>query len=378
MKEREPDLLLHRVAFASLRGINRRLADELAARLGCGGEGPEEAFFKATERELALLNDGVTSHLFDRAYRDTCLDRARRELDFIAANHIRTIYYADEGYPARLAEAVDAPLMLYALGSADLDARAMISIVGTRHATAYGIGFVDSLIAGLARSMQVKPVIVSGLAYGIDIAAHRAALREGLPTVAVLAHGLNTIYPSQHRPTAAQMVREGGMLLTDYLSSDPVHKGNFPARNRIVAALADCIVVAESAAKGGSLITARIAGEYCREVFAVPGRIGDRYSEGCNSIIADESAHLLTGSDALIDMMGWPRRPQPQEQLQLFPPVSADDSAILDFITARGEARAQEIAIALGRNVGRVTASLVDLEFKGLVTAFPGGLYRTK
>lgn len=374
----DDDRLLYRVAFASLRGINRRIAADLREHIGWGEEFEKE-FFKATESALAAVNDGRPSHLFERAYRDSCLERARREIDFIAKNHIRTLYFADEEeYPRRLAEAVDAPLMLYTLGTADLNSPAMIAVVGTRHTTAYGAGFIDRLISDLASSLTVKPVIVSGLAYGADIAAHRAALREELPTAAVLAHGLNTLYPSQHRRTAADMVRNGGMLVTDYLSSDPVHKGNFPARNRIVAGLVDCLVVVESAAKGGSLITARIANEYNRDVFAVPGRVGDRYSEGCNNLIAGSAAHLLTGADALIDMMNWPRKPREEEQLRLFPPLSADDQAIIDLLATRGEARANEIAIALGRPVGRVMASLVDLEFNGRVTPFPGGLYRTK
>ncbi len=366
-----PDDLVFRMAFASLRGINFVLAEEFLRRLGS-----EKAFFETPERSLSSLNGGVRSKLFDRAYRDDLLATARKELDFVAANSIATLYHTDDAYPNRLREAEDAPLMLYGLGNADLNTPISIGIVGTRHATAYGTGFVDSLITALARKLTVKPLIVSGLAFGIDIAAHRAALREGLPTIAVLAHGLNTIYPAQHRTTAVEIARSGGMLLTDYRSSDPIHKGNFLARNRIVAGLVDCLIVVESAAKGGALITARIADGYSRDVFAVPGRLGDRYSAGCNRLIATSRAHLITGADDLIDSMGWPVRDEEPAQLELFPEITPGDQAIIDLLAERGEARPAEIAIALGLSVGKVMAALIDLEFKGRVTAFPGGLYR--
>lgn len=365
------DTLLYRMAFASLRGINFILAREFLSRLGS-----EEAFFAASESSLSALNGGITSRLFSRDYRDSLVEASRRELDFVAANSVNTLYHTDDDYPARLRDTDDAPLMLYGLGSADLNARASIAIVGTRHATSYGISFVDSLISALASKMAVKPLIISGLAFGIDIAAHRAALREGLPTAAVLAHGLNTIYPAQHRTTAIEIARSGGILLTDYRSSDPIHKGNFLARNRIVAGLADCVIVVESASKGGALITARIAGGYSRDVFAVPGRLGDRYSAGCNRLIASSQAQLITGADDLIAAMGWPVSDREPEQLELFQSLDPDDQAIIDLLADRGEARPAEIAIALGRPVGKVMAALVELEFKGRVTAFPGGLYR--
>ncbi len=266
--------------------------------------------------------------------------------------------------------------MLYGLGNADLNPPASIAIVGTRHATPYGTAFVDALIKRLAQRMAIKPLIVSGLAFGIDIAAHRAALREGLPTAAVLAHGLNTIYPAQHRTTAVEIARSEGMLLTDYRSCDPIHKGNFLARNRIVAGLVDCLIVVESAAKGGALITARIADSYSRDVFAVPGRLGDKFSAGCNKLIARSRAHLITGADDLIEAMQWPVREEETAQLSLFPELSPADQAIIDLLSERGEARPAEIALALGQPIGKIMAALVDLEFKGRAIAFPGGLYR--
>ena len=354
----DPDTLLYRMAFASLRGINFILAREFLARLGS-----ERDFFEASESSLSSMTGGTRSRLFSRSYRDEVLDAARRELDFVAANSIATIYHTDSRYPSRLLEADDAPLMLYGLGNADLNPPASIAIVGTRHATPYGTAFVDALIKRLAQRMAIKPLIVSGLAFGIDIAAHRAALREGLPTAAVLAHGLNTIYPAQHRTTAVEIARSEGMLLTDYRSCDPIHKGNFLARNRIVAGLVDCLIVVESAAKGGALITARIADSYSRDVFAVPGRLGDKFSAGCNKLIARSRAHLITGADDLIEAMQWPVREEETAQLSLFPELSPADQAIIDLLSERGEARPAEIALALGQPIGKIMAALVDLEF---------------
>ncbi len=367
----DPDRLIYQIAFSQLKGINFVLAEEFLMRLGS-----EKAFFEASAQSLMSLTGGISTRLFDRSYRDSLVERAKREVDFIIANDVTAIYHTDPAYPDRLREAVDAPLMLFTLGPADLNAAVAIAVVGTRHATAYGQAFVDHLIADLTAQLAEKPLIVSGLAFGIDIAAHRAAIREGLPTAGVLAHGLKTLYPAQHRQTAASMAKSAGVLVTEYLSSDPIHKGNFLARNRIVAGLTDCTIVVESAEKGGALVTARLADSYSRDVFAVPGRLGDKYSVGCNNLISSSMAHLLTGADDLIDNMRWPRRPEPEAQMNLFPELSPADRAIIDHLTERGDARAGEIAIALDKPIGKVMAALVDLEFKGLVTSFPGGLYR--
>ena len=240
---------VYRLAFASLRGITRRLAQEILNRTGS-----ERNFFEASQQELTHRMS-CRSNLFAESYRGELLETARREADFIESNSIAALYFTDPGYPSRLAECDDAPLMLYGLGECGMNARHVVSIVGTRHATPYGLDFVDRLIKDL--SLKIPDlVIVSGLAYGIDVAAHKASMKYGVPTAAVLAHGLNTIYPAVHRSVAADMVRQGGILLTDYMSQTTMHKGNFLARNRIVAGLADCLIVAESAEKGGALVTA--------------------------------------------------------------------------------------------------------------------------
>ncbi len=278
--------ITYRIAFASLRGMTRTLAGELLARIGS-----EEAFFSATERQLACVM-GFNNRLLSQSYRDEVLEKARIETDFVKRNNVRLYYFTDVDFPSRFIDCDDAPIILYSLGSCNLNASHIVSIVGTRHATPYGIDFTTRLVEELSAILD-DLVIVSGLAYGIDIAAHRAALNCGIPTIAVLAHGLNTIYPATHRNTAADIIRQNGMLLTDYRSIDTIHKGNFIARNRIVAALSDCLVVSESAEKGGALITANIASGYNRDVFALPGRISDRYSAGCNRLIANNIAGLI-------------------------------------------------------------------------------------
>ena len=251
------DTLVYRIAFASLRGINAVMARELMARLGS-----EEEFFRASRSQLAAIM-GFRNRLMEPDYRHKMVEDARREADFISANSINAVYYTDESYPDLLANCDDAPLMLYSLGDADLSPRYSIAVVGTRHATPYGLDFTDRLVKGLAERVNGEVTVLSGLAYGVDVAAHKAAMRYGLPTIGVLAHGLNTIYPAVHRAVAADMVRQGGALVTDYRSIDAVHKGNFLARNRIVAGMSHCLIVVESARKGGAMVTAKIASGYC-------------------------------------------------------------------------------------------------------------------
>ena len=255
--------LTYRIAFASLQGMGIDLARKLLDVVG-----NEERFFSMKEKELRALTRG-RSKIYTDDYRSDCLQRAVKEEEFVRNHGIGATYFTDEAYPHRLQEAPDAPAMIYTLGKCDLESAHVVSVVGTRHATQYGIRFCDTLIADLAQRLP-DLVVVSGLAYGIDIAAHRAALKHSVPTVAVLPRGLNRIYPASHRSDAIGIVKQGGMLLTDYTSQDAVQKSNFLARNRIVAALSDCTVIVESAGSGGALVTASLAMSYNRDVMAVP------------------------------------------------------------------------------------------------------------
>lgn len=360
---------VYHIAFGSLRGITRTLATEILARIGS-----EETFFTATERQLASVM-GFNNKLLSRSYRDEILEKATIEAEFINRNNVHVRYFTDDDFPSRFIDCDDAPIIVYTLGNCNLNTSRIISIVGTRHATPYGIDFTSRLVEGLAAKVD-DIAIVSGLAYGIDIAAHRAALNCGVPTIAVLAHGLNTIYPSAHRNTAADIVRQNGMLLTDYMSCDPVHKGNFIARNRIVAALSDCTIVAESAEKGGALITANIASGYNRDVFALPGRSSDRYSAGCNRLIASNIAGLIQSADDLIDAMRWTKKGSEGEQPEMFTTLSDEENKVIDYLTSHDNASINQLCVALNYPIARLMALLIDMEFKGLILTFPGGRYR--
>ena len=367
----EDDRLLYRIAFASLRGMNVTVAREWLQRIGT-----EREFFQYGQRELSALY-GVSHGLFNDSVRSAALAEARKEMDFVYAHGVRCLYFTDEDYPYRLLQCEDAPAMLYVLGKCDLNASQILAVVGTRHATPYGIDFAGKMIKTLGECCESPTTIVSGLAFGIDIAAHRDAIRNELPTVAVLAHGLNTIYPAVHRQSAADIVKRGGALVTEYLTSSPIHKGNFLARNRIVAGLSDAVAVVESAAKGGALATARLASEYNRDVFALPGRINDTYSQGCNHLISTHVAHLLTDAEAIVDSMSWPRRAieEPVQQ-QLFVSLSPEEECIMQQLAQGDMLSLSRLVVATGIPVGRLLAMLVNLECKGLVLKYPGSNYR--
>lgn len=346
------------------------LAVDLLGRLGS-----EELFFTATTSQLKAQM-GIDSKLFDRSYRDEVLEQSKRELDFVKDNNIGLYYFTDEEkYPFRLAECDDAPAMLYGLGESHLNDAHVISIVGTRHATMYGIGFVKELLAALSQTCP-DIVVVSGLAYGIDVAAHRESLSHKIPTVGVLAHGLSTIYPQAHRNIAANMVRENGMLITDYRHTDKVSKWNFLARNRIVAGLADCTLVVESAEKGGAMVTARIASEYNRDVFALPGRNTDVYSRGCNRLISQNHACLIQTPDDILDFMNWEKKEVTEKESEIFYRPTPDEKKILDFLTDKGEGFVNRISVETGIPMHRLMGMLVDMEFKGLIVNYPGGIYK--
>ncbi len=360
--------LTYRIAFASLQGMGVDLARKLLDVVG-----REERFFAMGEKELRALTRG-RSKIYRDDYRRERLERAPREEAFVKEHNINAVYYTDEAYPHRLLEAPDAPVMFYSLGRCDLESAHVISVVGTRHATQYGIRFCDTLIGELSQRLP-DLVVVSGLAYGIDIAAHRAALKHGMPTVAVLPRGLNRIYPAMHRNDAIAIARNGGMLLTDYTSQDEVQKSNFLARNRIVAALSDCTVIVESAGAGGALVTASLAMSYNRDVMAVPGRCGDEFSVGCNKLIATNKAALITGADDLMAAMRWESAvPQPQ-QLNLFPELTKEEQAVVDVIRSHGEIHLNALADALHQPVYKLMSVLVELDCKRIIATLPGCRY---
>lgn len=360
--------IIQQIAFSSYKGITLSTATELLRRVGT-----IDNYFAASEAQLASLT-GVTDGSMTEQYRRTLLDEARTEADFVANSHIATHFFVDDNYPHRLRDCDDAPTMLYTLGNCDLDSRHVIAMVGTRHATPYGVDFVNRLVKDLAERID-DLVIVSGLAYGIDIAAHNAALREGVPTVAVLAHGLNRIYPADHRSAAKRIINEGGKLVTEYKSCSPMHKGNFLARNRIIAGLSDAVLVAESDSHGGAMSTARIAEAYNREVMAVPGRVSDPYSRGCNDLIARRSASIIRDADDLMSVLGWTGRPKAGTQKQMFAEVTDGEKRIIDYITANPEATVNELCVGLSMPFAQLSSQLFEMEMKDLIIVLPGGKY---
>ena len=357
-----------RIAFANLQGMGVDLARKLLDVVGS-----EEQFFAMREKQLRELTRG-RSKIYGDAYRRECLLRAEKEEAFVREHFIKAVYFKDESYPHRLLEAPDAPAMIYTLGTCDLESRHVISVVGTRHATQYGIRFCDTLIGDLAARLP-DLVVVSGLAYGIDIAAHRAALKNGVPTVAVLPRGLNRIYPASHRNDAIRIVNNGGLLLTDYTTQDEVHKANFLARNRIVAALSDCTVIVESAGSGGALVTASLAMSYNRDVMAVPGRCGDEFSTGCNKLIATNKAALVTSADDLLAAMRWEAAAVAPQQLDLFPELTKEQQAVVDVIRDHGEIHINTLADALHLPVYKLMSVLVELDCKNVIATLPGCRY---
>ena len=341
----------------------------------------EAAFFTASGGELQRLLQS-RSKISDSGYRRKLLDMAEEEIRFIRDNGINVTYFTDPDFPARLLNAPDAPILLYSKGRCNLNRSKVVSIVGTRNASPYGTRLCETIVADLAAAFKDDLIVVSGLAYGIDIAAHRAALHEGVATVGVLAHGLNTLYPAMHRSTANEMVKSGGALLTDYTSHDRICRANFLARNRIVAALADCTIVVESAEKGGAMVTAGIASSYNRDVFALPGRTTDQYSAGCNRLINRNVASLVTSGDDIIKAMQWEPAPdagRTARQRELFPEPTDEEEPVYQFLKKHNgdPVHINTIYTTLQIPMSQLLGLLIDLEFKGLVTALPGNRYST-
>lgn len=307
---------------------------------------------------------------------DEMVKRAETELEFITQKNIKALCISDNDYPVRLLECNDAPLVLFTLGSADLNAKHIISIVGTRHATQYGRELCQSIVSGIQKGCP-DTLIVSGLAYGIDINAHRAALSSGLPTVGVLAHGLDRIYPAAHRQTAVEMVNHGG-LLTEYISGTTPERLNFVRRNRIVAGISDATLVIESAQKGGSLITAELAQAYNRDVFAVPGRIFDEYSSGCNQLIFEQKATLIQSADDVLTALRWSTKQSTTKHIQqeLFFDLNEEQQLIVNALRGTDGKQINQIIVETGLNYSQVSNQLYELECLGVITLLGGARYK--
>lgn len=349
--------------------MQRRLLDEA---------GSATAVFEHRRNIRDLYPEASDKLLAALANMEQQLPRAEEELQFAREHGIRCLCLHDTDFPSRLRECDDAPVLLYYKGNADLNRARVVSMVGTRHATEYGKDICRHFVAELKR-LCPDTLVVSGLAYGIDIHSHRDALDNGMDTVGVLAHGLDQIYPRMHRDTAVQMTSHGG-LLTEFMSRTNADKVNFVRRNRIVAGITDATLVVESAERGGALITAGLAADYHRDVFAFPGRVGDPYSQGCNRLIRDNKAALVQTAQDFVEAMDWQPAAQPGQvqdsQLELFPDLCAEEQLIVGCLQKAGSLQINALAVATNLPVHKLSAFLFNLEMKGVVRMAGGGMYR--
>ena len=367
------DILKYQIGISLIPGIGPVLARNLIAYAGS-----VEEVFRLKEKDLANI-PGIGKVLAAAIKNSAVLPRAVKEIEFIQKHSINHLFFTEEKYPGRLSQCDDAPLMLYSKGEITFKLRPVLSIVGTRRATEKGKIVCEKFVQELAERYP-DLVVVSGLAYGIDICAHRTALRYGLDTVSVVAHGLDRIYPYLHRTEAKEMIEKGGAVITEFLSGTIPDRYNFVQRNRIVAGLADAVVVVESGIKGGALITARIASSYNRDVLAFPGHPTDDISKGCNYLIKRNIAALIEDVDDLEYALGWERRVKKEEdatQRKLFTDFSSEEEELLyTILTEEKELTASELSIKSKLPVSKVNALLLNLEFAGLVKSLPGNAFR--
>ncbi|MBC9930736.1 DNA-processing protein DprA [Chitinophaga qingshengii] len=333
--------------------------------------GTASAIFRARQRELENIETvGSVRANAIRRFRDFA--QAEKEISFIEKYHIRPLFCTDTDYPQRLHHCYDGPSLLYYKGSASLNAARMVSIVGTRRPSAYGRRMCRQLTRELAAA---QVTVVSGLAYGIDILAHETALEAGTPTIGVLAHGLDRIYPAAHKTTAVAMMAQGG-LLTDFMSGHLPDRQNFPKRNRIVAGICDATVVIESGIQGGSLITADLAGGYNRDVFCIPGRADDPQAAGCNHLIKNNKAMLISGAADIIQMMGWETQAKPAViQQELFLQLSDNEQKLMPLFREKSPRHLEELYLLTGLTGSQVAEAVFNLEMRSVLKSLPGQRY---
>ncbi|MGH1387421.1 DNA-processing protein DprA [Kordia sp.] len=348
-----------------------KIGDVIAKRLikHCGSA---EAVLNEKKENLLKI-DGVGTYVLADLQNTKHIKAAENELKFIQKEKIQTHYFLEESYPTRLQHCVDSPIVLFQKGNANLNASKMISVIGTRKATTYGKQFCEELIENLS---PLQPTIVSGFAYGIDIVAQRAAVKNYIPTIGCLAHGLNQIYPKEHQ-RYMKSVEKNGAFVTDFWSTSKPDRENFLKRNRLIAGMTQATIVIESAEKGGSLVTAHIANSYNRDVFAVPGRVGDSQSIGCNNLIKQQRAHILTSAADIVYLLGWELEAAPFQpvQKQLFVDVSPEEAIIHSYLQEKGQTVLDSIALECKFPIHKIAPILLQMEMKGLVKPLPGKLF---
>jgi len=356
------------LALTQTPGVGSTIGKKLIKHFGSA-----QAVFTAEKKEF-LNFEGKAKNLFEPIQNFQDFDLINRELDWIDKNGIEFFVFGEERYPKRLKHCPDSPIALFSKGNFNLNHTKTIGIVGTRNATNYGKSFVNKLVEEL---IPHNVAIISGLAYGIDISAHKAAIEFNLPTVAVVAHGLDRVYPSHHRGTANKL-QENGALVTEFPSNTNPDRENFPKRNRIIAGLCDAVILVESKKKGGAIITADIANSYNRDVFAVPGRVGDETSEGCNALIKNNRAALLQSVADIEYIMGWEKESKKKraKQVEMFIDLTADEEIIMSLLREKEKLSVDQISMDLNVSTSKIMSPLLNLELAGLVKAMPGKIYQ--
>jgi DNA processing protein len=355
------------MALQFLPGIGDVLVKQLVSYCGSAQE-----VFKQKKGKLLKI-PGIGDITAEGIIRGKALHRAEAELKKADREDTQILFFTDKAYPFRLKSIDDAPSMLYVKGNVNLNHPRTIAVVGTRQATSYGKEQVDKLMEGLKPH---HPLIISGLAYGIDIHAHKLALKAGLPTVGILGSGMDVIYPMAHQEVARKMVNQGGLITENHFGAKP-DAHNFPARNRIIAGMCDALIVVEAAEKGGALITAEIANTYNKDVFAIPGNVGNIYSEGCNKLIKINKANLLVSVRDIEYIMNWNEQASQEKQLSLgLPYFEPDEEAVLKVLQLAGApVMIDSLSLKTGFPQGLLASLLLSLEFKGAVKTLPGKQY---
>jgi DNA processing protein len=363
--------LFHQIALTMIKGVGNVTAKNLISYLGSA-----EEVFRQPKAHLEKI-PGIGAFTAQQIVSADVKLQAEKELGFVLKNNITTLFYGDKDYPYRLKECADAPVLLYAKNKADLNANRFVGIVGTRNISDYGKDFCRDLVSQLALRYP-ELVVVSGLAYGADICAHKAALDSHLPTIGILGHGLDRIYPAVHRPAAVQMCEQGG-LLTEYPSDTQPDRQHFVQRNRIIAGLVDAVVVIESQAKGGSLITAEFANAYNRDVLAFPGRVSDERSRGCNALIKRNKAHLIESVEDLEYVMDWQseeKNKKTEQSPNLFSSLTDSEQHIFEAIRAAQPVQINQLSKLLDIPIGSLATLLIEMEFKNAIKCLPGNVYK--
>lgn len=362
------DDLIYKIALTLVPGVGSVNGKSLVAY--CGGV---KAVFMEKKHTLLKI-PGIGEQTVNALVNHNVFARAEEELSFIEKNNIAPLFYLDKPYPIRLKQCHDSPLMLYYKGTSDLNVPKVVALVGTRNATEYGRDMCRRIVEGLT---EHNVLIVSGLAYGIDTWSHKAALDNKLETVGVLGHGLDRVYPYANRSLAEKMLENGG-LLCEYMSNTLPDRENFPMRNRIIAGMSDAIVVVEAGEKGGALITAEIANSYNRDVFAVPGRIGDPHSEGCNKLIKTNKAALIQSAKDISYIMNWNDLKVQKKtiQRQLFLNLSPEEELIVSILREQGDLDIDTLLIETTLSPAKAASVLLNMEFEGILRCLPGKVYR--